>query len=117
MKDITLSCDIKPKITGYTKLHHPNEFTCNVCGDPARWTVCIETSWFRGDDDVVKTCDGHRVWPYGSPADAIAAGFGRAPYCNEMRPLRRERQRLRSLMARGLPPRQRQNGGRHARHA
>jgi hypothetical protein len=33
---------------------------CVVCGNKAHFSVHIEVSWFRGDDEVVKACGYHK---------------------------------------------------------
>ena len=30
------------------------------CGEIGRWKVTIQTSWFRGEDEVVWACDEHK---------------------------------------------------------
>lgn len=34
---------------------------CCVCGAPAAWVHDIQTSWFRGDDELRTTCDEHKT--------------------------------------------------------
>ena len=40
---------------------------CCICGAVATWTVTVQVSWFRGEDEDRKVCDEHRS----AAADAL----------------------------------------------
>lgn len=42
------------------KQHKKNISAKCKCGEIGRWKVTIETSWFRGEDEVVWACDEHK---------------------------------------------------------
>jgi hypothetical protein len=42
------------------KQHKKNTCAKCKCGELGRWKVTIETSWFRGEDEVVWACDNHK---------------------------------------------------------
>jgi hypothetical protein len=46
-----------------------NRPRCVVCGADASYIVDIEVNWFRGDDEVVKSCETHK-----NDAEALLAG-------------------------------------------
>lgn len=40
---------------------------CKYCAKLATRRVCVEWSWFRGDDEVVNVCNEHSKWKHLQP--------------------------------------------------
>jgi len=45
---------------GYTKAKKLKPSTCHACGAQAIYRIDIQVNWFRGDDEVVSSCEAHK---------------------------------------------------------
>lgn len=63
-----MQTDRYPKLGTTNSIHHRNQFgrfhrreafPCDACTREAILRVVIQTSWFRGEDDVFRLCSVH----------------------------------------------------------
>jgi hypothetical protein len=63
-----MQTDRYPKLGTTNSIHHRNQFgrfhrrehyACDACEREAILRVVIQTSWFRGEDDVFRLCSTH----------------------------------------------------------
>lgn len=50
-----------PHISGRNRLRAVP--MCCICGQVAHWSVTVQVSWFRGEDEVREVCEAHKQTP------------------------------------------------------
>jgi len=59
------STRLKPNTTKMCAIHD--------CDQPAEWSVCLEVSWFRGEDVTANFCKAHRDRGMRDPAGMLVS--------------------------------------------